>query len=107
DLSRYADEQTEATTGGALCDIGAQVRAHIERRYSSSFDPPGPRLREYVQAVRAIFRAFRGDEKLAFEGRFYSFSRLPGQWSPGKIDVPDPAIDIAAVNPWMLRMAGE
>ena len=27
-------------------------------------------------------------------------------WSPGSIDVPDPPIDVAAVNPWMLRMAG-
>jgi alkanesulfonate monooxygenase SsuD/methylene tetrahydromethanopterin reductase-like flavin-dependent oxidoreductase (luciferase family) len=28
-------------------------------------------------------------------------------WSPGPIDVADPPIDVAAVNPWMLRMAGE
>jgi alkanesulfonate monooxygenase SsuD/methylene tetrahydromethanopterin reductase-like flavin-dependent oxidoreductase (luciferase family) len=28
-------------------------------------------------------------------------------WSPGRIDAPDPPIDVAAVNPWMLRMAGE
>jgi alkanesulfonate monooxygenase SsuD/methylene tetrahydromethanopterin reductase-like flavin-dependent oxidoreductase (luciferase family) len=28
-------------------------------------------------------------------------------WSPGPITPPDPPIDIAAVNPWMLRMAGE
>jgi alkanesulfonate monooxygenase SsuD/methylene tetrahydromethanopterin reductase-like flavin-dependent oxidoreductase (luciferase family) len=34
-------------------------------------------------------------------------SLLPAQWSPGKIDQPAPAIDVAAVNPWMLRMAGE
>ena len=30
--------------------------------------PAGPRLREYVEAVRAIFRAFQGQEKLNFEG---------------------------------------
>jgi hypothetical protein len=28
-------------------------------------------------------------------------SLLPPMWSPGPIDVPDPPIDIAAVNPWM------
>ena len=37
---------------------------------ASPFDPPGPRLREYVLAVKAIFRAFRGEEKLAFDGEF-------------------------------------
>ena len=26
---------------------------------------------------------------------------------PGPIEAPDPKVDIAAVNPWMLRMAGE
>src|SRR5256714_12352271 len=28
-------------------------------------------------------------------------------WTPGPIPAPDPPIDVAAVNPWMLRMAGE
>ncbi len=28
-------------------------------------------------------------------------------WSPGKLPYPDPPIDVAAVNPWMLRMTGE
>ena len=100
-------ELADATGGRFRLGLGTQVRAHIERRYSADFDPPGPRLREYVQAVRAIFRAFRGEEKLSFDGDFYSFSLLPGQWSPGPIDVPDPPIDVAAVNPWMLRMAGQ
>jgi probable F420-dependent oxidoreductase len=71
------------------------------------FDPPGPRLKEYVQAVKAIFRAFRGEEKLAFEGKYWSFSFLPAAWSPGPLDVPDPPVDVAAVNPWMWKMAGE
>src|SRR5437899_8752865 len=65
--AQVAWELAEATGGRFRLGLGTQVRAHIERRYSSSFDPPGPRLREYVQAVRAIFRAFRGEEKLAFE----------------------------------------
>jgi probable F420-dependent oxidoreductase len=87
--------------------IGPQVKAHIERRYGASFDPPGPRMREYVLALRAIFASFRDGAPLDFEGRYYSLSLLPAMWSPGPIDVPDPPVDVAAVNPWMLRMAGE
>jgi probable F420-dependent oxidoreductase len=100
-------ELAEASGGRFRLGIGTQVRAHIERRYSAEFDPPGPRLREYVEAVRHIFKAFRGDEKLDFHGRYWQMSLLPATWSPGPIDVPDPPVDIAAVNPWMLRMAGE
>src|SRR4051812_36829149 len=105
--AQSAWELAELSHGRFRLGIGTQVRAHVERRYSSAFDPPGPRLREYVEAVRAIFRAFRGDERLSFDGTYWSFSLLPAQWSPGPIGVPDPPIDIAAVSPWMLRMAGE
>jgi probable F420-dependent oxidoreductase len=100
-------ELAEASDGHFRLGLGTQVKAHIERRYASEFSSPGPRLKEYVQAVRACFRAFAGEEKLDFQGRFWQMSLLPAQWSPGKIAQPAPAIDVAAVNPWMLRMAGE
>lgn len=100
-------ELAEATGGRFRLGLGTQVRAHIERRYGSAFDPPGPRLREYVLAVKQLFAAFRGDTRLDVRGRWWSMDLLPAQWSPGPIGVPDPPVDVAAVNPWMLRMAGE
>ena len=105
--AQSAWELADTSRGRFRLGLGTQVRAHIERRYSAPFDPPGPRLREYVEAVRAIFAAFRGDARLEFSGSYWSFSLLPAQWSPGPINVPDPPIDLAAVSPWMLRMAGE
>ncbi len=100
-------ELAEATGGRFRLGLGAQVRAHILRRYGSDFDPPGPRLREYVLAVKQIFESFRTGAPLAVEGEFYALSLLPATWAPGAIDYPDPPVDVAAVNPWMLRMAGE
>lgn len=100
-------ELAETTGGRFRLGLGTQVRAHIERRYGAEFDRPGPRMKEYILALRAIFRAFRGEERLAFEGEFWNLSLLPAMWSPGPIGPPDPPIDVAAVNPWMLRMAGE
>jgi len=100
-------ELADETEGQFLLGLGTQVRAHIERRFSEDFDPPGPRLREYILAVKAIFRAFNGDEPLKFEGEYYRFSLLPAQWSPGPIAHPDVPVYISAVNPWMLKMAGE
>jgi probable F420-dependent oxidoreductase len=99
-------ELAEASGGRFRLGVGPQVKAHVERRYSASFDPPGPRMRDYVLALRAIFAAFRDESSLAFESPHYHFSLLPRMWSPGRIDVPDPPIDVAAVNPWMVRMAG-
>jgi probable F420-dependent oxidoreductase len=99
-------ELQEATGGKFRLGLGTQVRTHVVRRYGMAFERPGPRLRDYVQAVKACFSAFRTG-KLDHHGEFYDLSFITPQWSPGPIDAPDPKIDIAAVNPWMLRMAGQ
>jgi len=99
-------ELAEATDNRFVLGLGTQVRAHIERRYSAQFDQPGPRLREYVGALRAIWAAFRGEERLRFKGDFYQFSLMTPEWSPGGA-IADPPIYLAGVNPWMLRMIGE
>jgi len=104
--AQLAWELADATGGRFRLGLGTQVRAHIERRYDAPFDHPGPRLAEYVQAVKACFAAFRGVAPLDFEGDFYRLSLLPAQWSPGLIAVDDPPVDVAAVNPFMLRLAG-
>jgi probable F420-dependent oxidoreductase len=100
-------ELAEASGGRFRLGLGSQVRAHIERRYSSVFDHPGPRLREYVLAVKQIFASFRDGSPLAVEGEYYNLSLLPPIWAPGPIACADPPVDVAAVSPWMLRMAAE
>ena len=99
-------ELQEATDGRFRLGLGTQVRTHVVRRYGVEFERPGPRLRDYVLAVTACFAAFRTG-KLDHRGDFYSLDFITPQWSPGSIEAPDPKVDIAAVNPWMLRMAGE
>jgi probable F420-dependent oxidoreductase len=100
-------ELAENTNGRFRLGLGSQVRAHIERRYGVEFDPPGPRLRDYVLAVRACLGAFRGDEKLAYDGTYYQLSLLPAAWTPRRHAYGEIKVDISAVAPWMCRMAGE
>ncbi|MEI2777268.1 MAG: TIGR03617 family F420-dependent LLM class oxidoreductase [Tetrasphaera sp.] len=95
-------------TGGRFrLGLGSQVKAHIERRYGMDYDPPGPRLRDYVLAVKDCFAAFRREQPLQHEGRFYSLTLLPEQWRPLDHDYGQIKVDISAVGPWMTRMAGE
>ena len=100
-------ELQDASRGRFRLGIGTQVRAHITRRYGVEFDPPGPRMRDYVAALRASFLAFEGKERLNHHGPYYELTLLNPMWSPGPIDYPAPAIDVAAVGPYMLKMAGE
>ena len=99
-------ELQEASGGNFRLGLGTQVRTHVVRRYGVDFERPGPRLRDYLLSVKACFAAFRSG-KLDHHGDFYNLDFITPQWSPGPIDAPDPKVDIAAVNPWMLRMAGE
>ena len=46
--------------------LGTQVRGHIVRRFGSTWDSPGPRLREYVEALQAIWACWQGDGPLDY-----------------------------------------
>jgi probable F420-dependent oxidoreductase len=99
--------EINGNTGGRFrLGLGSQVKAHVTRRYSSEFDKPAARLRDYVLAVRACFRAFNRDEKLAHEGEFYNLSLLPTDWAPKPHEHPM-KVDISAVGPLMMKVAGE
>ncbi|MGH1492029.1 MAG: TIGR03617 family F420-dependent LLM class oxidoreductase [Acidimicrobiales bacterium] len=100
-------ELAQNTEGRFRLGLGSQVKAHVERRYGSEFDKPGPRMKDYVSAVKACLRAFRGEEKLNHDGEYYKLSLLPGQWSPPKHEFGDIKVDISAVGPYMVKAAGE
>ena len=94
-------------TGGRFrLGLGSQVKAHIERRYGAEFDPPGPRMRDYLEAVKDSLAAFRREAELAHDGPYYKMSLLPEQWRPPAHDHGDIKVDVSAVGPWMTRMAG-
>ena len=80
---------------------GGGTRATLRRRVR-----PRDPMRDYIGALPTHFAAFRTGSGLHYDGEFWKLSLLPTMWSPGPIDVPDPPVDVAAVNPWMLRMAG-
>ena len=99
-------ELAENTQGRFRLGLGSQVKAHVERRYGATFDPPGPRMRDYLQAVQACLRAFRGEERLHHEGPYYRLTLLPAEWAPRRHAYGDIKVDVSAVGPWMCEMAG-
>lgn len=87
--------------------LGTQVKAHIERRFGAQWHPPGPWMREYVQAVRAIWKAWQHGEQPAFAGRHYTINLSVPLFDPGPLEHPDIPIHLAAVNPYLCQVAGE
>jgi probable F420-dependent oxidoreductase len=97
-----------ASTGGRFTlGLGSQIRAHNEKRFSVPWTAPAPRMREYVQAVRAIWAAWKGDGKLNYVGKHYNFTLMTPNFVPEPYDAPAPRIGLAAVGPAMLKVAAE
>lgn len=96
-----------ASRGRFVLGIGPQVKAHNERRFSVPWSPPVPRLREYVNALRAIWTCWEKGEKLRFEGEHYKFTLMTPAFVPESKGLPMVPIRLAAVGEHSLRLAGE
>ena len=93
------------SSGRFVLGLGSQVGPTLTARFGVTADHPGPRMRDYVRAVRACFAAFRSGRG-GYEGDYYRIRRPALQ--PGAEDlVADPPIYVAAVNPVMTRIVGE
>lgn len=104
----YQARNLQDLSGGRFAlGLGTQVKGHIERRFSTVWDSPGPRLREYILALRAAWDTWQHGTPLRFEGKFYNFSLMTPEFSPPPSAYPAPKVQIAAVNAYNIRLAGE
>ena len=107
-LAHQAWDLAEASRGRFILGLGAQVKAHIERRFSMPWHHPVSQMREYIQALRAIFAAWQEDAPLAFEGEYYSHTLMTPVFNPGPLpEGHQPSIALAAVGEGLTRLAGE
>jgi len=95
------------SNGRFTLGLGSQVRGHIERRYGFKWSPPGPWMREYVQAVRAVWDCWQTGKPLDFQGEHYKLNLMVPLFNPGPIAHPRIPIHLAAVNTYMCQVAGE
>ena len=102
-----ARDLQDLSNGRFRLGLGTQVKGHIERRFSTSWEAPGPRLREYVRALRSIWHCWETGEGLDYQGEHYRFSLMTPFFSPGPGEHPPPEIFTAAVNAYNCQVAGE
>jgi probable F420-dependent oxidoreductase len=87
--------------------LGSQVKGHIERRFGVRWSAPGPWLRDYVGALRAIWGSWQHGTKLDYTSEHYTLNLMVPLFAPAPLDNPDIRIELAAVNPYMCQVAGE
>jgi len=106
-LAHTAHDLHVLSSGRFTLGLGSQVRAHIERRYGSTWSEPAERMKEMVQAIKAILGAWQEGTTLDFRGRFYTHTLMPPTFNPGPTQYGVPPVVIGAVGPRMTAVATE
>jgi probable F420-dependent oxidoreductase len=96
-----------ASGGRFYLGLGAQVKAHNERRYGVPWSPPAPRMRDYIGAVRAVHRSWETGEPLDYRSDTYTLTLMTPNFSPKPNGLPRVPISMATVGPAMLHVAGQ
>lgn len=105
--AQLANDLQLLSKGRFVLGLGTQIRAHIEKRFGQPWSRPNPRMREFVQAIRAIWRSWNEGERLAFRGEFYTHTLMTPVFNPGPNPFGVPKIFLAGFGPRMVRVAGE
>ena len=105
----YTAWDLAAASGGRfVLGLGTQVKPHIERRFGMRWpDSPVDGFRDYINAIRALWRSWQEGEKLNYRTERYKLTLMTPFFNPGPIEFPDIPIYIAGVNSGMARLAGE
>jgi probable F420-dependent oxidoreductase len=106
-MATVANDLQLHSKGRFLLGLGSQIKPHIEKRYSMPWSHPAARMREYVQAMRAIWSAWNEGTKLAFRGDFYTHTLMTPMFSPEPNPYGTPKVFVAGVGGLMTEAAGE
>src|SRR5215813_12738406 len=106
-LASQAWDLQANSNGRFVLGLGSQVKGHNERRFGIAWSAPAPRLRDYVRALRAVWRCWETGGKLDYHGEHYKLTLMTPDFSPEPTGLPMVPVTIAAVGEAMLRVAGE
>jgi hypothetical protein len=106
-LSQQAWDLQANSGGRFVLGLGSQVKGHNERRFGIAWTPPAPRMRDYVMALRAVWKAWETRGRLDFDSPHYKLSLMTPDFSPEPTGLPMVPVAIAAVGEAMLRVAGQ
>ena len=106
-LAVVANDLQLLTKGRFMLGMGSQIKPHITKRFSMPWTHPAPRMREMIQAIRAIWKSWETGDKLDFRGEFYTHTLMTPFFNPGTNPYGNPKILLAGVGQHMTEVAGE
>ncbi|MFQ5416047.1 MAG: LLM class F420-dependent oxidoreductase [Myxococcota bacterium] len=106
-LANIGNDLQAQSKGRFILGIGSQIAPHIVKRFSMPWSKPAARMREFIQAMRAIWDCWYEAKPLEFRGEFYSHTLMTPMFTPTNNPYGRPKVVLAAVGPMMTEVAGE
>ena len=105
-LAYTAWDLQSVSKGRFILGLGSQVKGHIERRFGMRWEPPAPKMKDVVLALRSVWGSWQTGTRLDYNGRFFRLDLMTPFFTPGPIEHPAIPVYIAAVNEGMCRVGG-
>jgi probable F420-dependent oxidoreductase len=98
DLNAYAK-------GRFTLGLGSQIKPHITKRFGMPWHGPAKQMREYIEAMHAIWDCWYDGAPLAYDGDIYKHRLMTPEFSPTNSEYGRPSVMMAAVGPLMMKTA--
>lgn len=106
-MATAANDLNTFSQGRFVLGLGSQIQTHIRRRFGMPWSAPAERMREYIEALRAIWHCWSTGDKLDFRGAHYQHTLMTPMFTPQPNLFGPPRVMVAAVGPQMTRVAAE
>jgi probable F420-dependent oxidoreductase len=108
EMANAAADVDELSGGRTLLGISTGGASWTDVFNGADASHPLPRMREYIQVLRLIWKHFSDGEPVEHHGRFYDFASPPfNPWGVRRLERPEIPIYLACLKERMLQMAGE
>jgi probable F420-dependent oxidoreductase len=108
EMANAAADLDELTGGRVILGLSTGGAMWTDVFNGADVSHPLPRLREYVEVLRAHWRHLSDGEPFEFRGRFYqAASPMLNPWGVRQMVRPQIPVYLSVVRPRMLRLAGE
>jgi probable F420-dependent oxidoreductase len=106
-IAHSAHDINSLSGGRFILGLGSQIKPHVTRRYSMPWSHPAPRMKEFIQALHAIWDCWYDKKPLEFTGQFYQHTLTTHMFTPEDPQYGRPKVMLAAVGREMTKVAGQ
>jgi probable F420-dependent oxidoreductase len=104
-MAILAHDLNQFSNGRFVLGLGSQVRPHIERRFSMPWHKAARQMREFIEAMQAIYDCWYDGERLHYVGEYYQHTLMPDTFRPDDANGSRPRIVLSATGPLMTKVA--